>query len=90
MSRHHLVAVDPAHEVVVGWDRPLRTFFAQVTNVIADEDSDARTVLWIGGGREEVPNPATAVHAVAPYAAVPADLVQTLRSDWAASVQQHR
>lgn len=51
MSRHHLVALDPAHEVVVGSDRPLRTFFAQVTDVTADEDSDARTVLWIGGDR---------------------------------------
>lgn len=90
MSRHHLVALNPAHEVVVGWDRPLRTFFAQVTNVAADEASDERTVLWIGCATEAVSDPALAVHALQPYAVIPADLVQTLQGDWSASVQRHR
>ena len=49
MSRHELVPLDRAHQVVVGWDRPLHTFFAQVLDVAADEDGDTRTVLWVGG-----------------------------------------
>lgn len=90
MSRHHLIALDPAHEVVVGWDRPLRTFFAQVTNVAADEESNEWTVLWIGCAMEAVSDPALAVHALQPYAVIPADLVQTLQGDWSASVQRQR
>jgi hypothetical protein len=30
MSRHEIPALDPAHKVIVGWDPPMQTFFAQV------------------------------------------------------------
>ncbi len=90
MSRHELVPLNPAHEVAVGWDRPLHTFFAQVLDVEADEDSDDRMILWIGADFGAVPDPATAVDAVRPFAVIPADLVQVLRIEWAASVQRHR
>jgi hypothetical protein len=30
MSRHQLPANNPAHEVFIGWDRPLRNFWGQV------------------------------------------------------------
>ena len=82
MSRHDLTPFDPAHEVVVGWDRPLDTFFAQVIDTTTDEDSDAREVLWIGTDFCEVPDPAAVIAAVAPFAAVPADqLTRDRRAD---------
>ena len=81
MSRHELDALNPAHEVVVGWDPGLATFFAQVLDTAADEESDAYEVLWIGTGFREVLNPATVVAAVAPFASVPADLPGQLARD---------
>ena len=30
MSRYHIPAQDPGLTVIVGWDNPLTTFFAQV------------------------------------------------------------
>ncbi len=90
MSRHRLSALNPVHEIAVGWDRPLCTFFAHVIDTSADESDDARTVLWIGTDTGAVPDPITAIQAVEPYAAVPAGLEQMLRADWAASVQRHR
>ncbi len=90
MSRHQLSPLNPAYEVAVGWDRPLRTFFAHVIDTSADEADDGRTVLWIRTDAGAVPDPAMDVQAVAPYAVIPAELEQTLRGDWAASVQQYR
>ena len=90
MSRHVLRPVNPAHSVTVGWDRPLRTFFAQVIDETADEDSDGWTVLWIGCTYEEVPRPELAVKAVEGYAMISPELVQELRDEWADCVRRHR
>lgn len=30
MSRHEIAAYDPAHKVIVGWDRPMLNYFVQV------------------------------------------------------------
>lgn len=38
MSRVKLTPKNPEHEVVVGLDRPLSTFFISVTRVQADDD----------------------------------------------------
>lgn len=81
MSRHDLIPFDPDHEVVVGWDPPLRTYFAQVLDTAADEESDDFEVLWIGTGPHEVLNPATVIAAVTPFASVPADLAEQLACD---------
>ena len=81
MSRHELDALDPAHEVVVGWDPGLATFFAQVLDTAADEESDAYEMLWIGTRFQEVLNPAAVITAVASFATVPADLLHQLARD---------
>jgi len=72
MSRHELDPLNPAHEEVVGWDPPLRTYFAQVLDTAGDEESGACEVLWIGTGFREVADPAAVLAAVAPFASVPA------------------
>ena len=81
MSHHNLTPTNPTHDVVVGWDGPLDTFFAQVIDTTADEESDAREVLWIGTGFCEAPDPATIIAAVAPFATVPAGLLAQLARD---------
>ncbi len=45
MGRHELISLNPMHQVVVGWNRPLRILFAQVLNATASRDSDKRTIL---------------------------------------------
>lgn len=81
MSRHDLIPFDPVHEVVVGWDPGLATFFAQVLDTAASEESDAYEVLWIGTSLHEVLNPAAVIAAVAPFASVLADLLGQLARD---------
>ena len=84
MSRHDLTPFDPAHEVTVGWDPPLQTYFAQVLDTAVGEESLAYEVLWIGTGLCEVPNLAIVIAAVAPFASVPAGLPgQLARDRWA-------
>jgi hypothetical protein len=81
MSRHDLISFDPAHEVVLGWDPPMGTFFAQVLDNLADEEDGTYEVLWIGTRFQEVLNPATVIAAVAPFATVPAGLLDQLARD---------
>ena len=81
MSRHELDPLNPMHEVTVGWDPPLASYFAQVLDTAADEESDAREVLWIGTGFREVLSPAAVIAAVAPFATVPDDLPGQLARD---------
>jgi hypothetical protein len=47
MSRYTIPAQDPDLTVIVGWDNPLLTFFAQVFNASIADDDEA-CVLWIG------------------------------------------
>ena len=81
MSRHELDSLNPAHEVVVGWDPGLATFFAQVLDTAGSEEHGTYEMLWIGTGFREVLNPATVITAVAPFATVPADLLGQLVLD---------
>lgn len=56
MSRHEIAAHNKAHKVVVGWDPPLQTYFAQVIDRTADEAGwDDKFVLWVGCRPREIP-----------------------------------
>jgi hypothetical protein len=50
MSRHDLEPNGsyPDHSIVVGWDPPLGTFFAQVKDTTKDEDDEAYMPVWEG------------------------------------------
>lgn len=56
MSRHEIEAFDPLNKVIVGWDPPLQTFFAQVIDRKAEEagDDDEKFVLWEGCTLREI------------------------------------
>jgi hypothetical protein len=55
MSRHEIPARNPAHKVIVGWDHPLLTYFAQVIDwTKEDAGEDGKFVLWVGCSLREV------------------------------------
>lgn len=80
MSRHELRSVSDT-EVVVGWDPPLRTFFAQAWDRSRDQDDPAAELLWIGCSPAEITDPQMVCDAVARWAEVPPSLVATLARD---------
>lgn len=84
MSRHHLTPLNPDHLVVVGWDGPLQTFFAQVEDTTAqpdpDTDEDPPLLLWLGLD-EPVTDPAAMVAPLAPYAALDDAMLLALQHD---------
>jgi hypothetical protein len=69
------------HEIVVGWDNPLETFFVQVWDESADEDDP---VLWAGARPGEVASVEALAELVRPYGEVPDELLGRLREDSAA------
>lgn len=80
MSRHELPAKRPGFIVVVGWDNPMMTYFAQVEDETAGEDDDP-VVLWLGGSHREVLRPEDLVAQLAPYADVTTEHLDQLRTD---------
>jgi hypothetical protein len=63
--------------VVVGWDNPLATFFAQVVDPSLDDEDDAY-VLWLGTAPQAIPTVAALQAQLAGWATLPAALVAQL------------
>ncbi len=51
MSRHSIPGRNADHDVVVGWDPPLQTYFAIVLDPTKDEEDAAYNPLWLGADR---------------------------------------
>ena len=77
MSRYHFPAHDPRFTVVVGWDNPLATFFAQVFDPSIDDEDDAY-VLWLGTAPQAISTVAALQAQLASCATIPAALVAQL------------
>jgi hypothetical protein len=55
MSRHEIPGFSPANKIIVGWDRPLQTFFVQVIDrELEDAGADEKFVLWLGCSLREI------------------------------------
>jgi hypothetical protein len=80
MSRYCIPSQRPGLTVVVGWDNPLRTLFAQVFNPLIEEDADA-CLLWIGTAPEAIPTVAALQAQLAGWATIPPDIVARLLRD---------
>jgi len=87
MSRCTITALDPALTVAIGWDNPLSTFFAIVTDERCDDDEN-RVLLWIGTDTAEIPRAEDLVAPLAPCAVVTADHIASLRSDRARALDR--
>jgi hypothetical protein len=80
MSRYSIPAQDPRLQVVVGWDNPLVTLFAQVFDPSIEEDAEA-CLLWIGTAPEAIPTVAALQAQLVGWATIPADIVDRLLHD---------
>ena len=69
MSRHTVPCLYSGFTVVVGWDNPLSTFFAQVSRDDAGEDDDP-LVLWLGTEPHQIIFPRDLIAPLAPYATI--------------------
>lgn len=88
MSHHDLQPKpgrDDVVRAVVGWDRPLQTFFAQVFFATEDEPDEGEARIWVGTEPGELLTAEAAIEIVAPHAVVPADLADWLLADMRAT-----
>lgn len=90
MSRHEIPARDRSLSVVVGWDNPLQTFFAQVTRPErADDDGDDdHMLLWVGTEPREVITVEDLARHLAPFADLPPEATEQLGADRASKLGQ--
>ena len=80
MSRYSIPAQQPGLTVIVGWDNPLCTLFAQVFDPSIAEDADA-CLLWIGTAPGAIPTVAALQAQLAGWAAIPPALLDCLIRD---------
>jgi hypothetical protein len=80
MSRYSILAQQPGLTVIVGWDNPLQTLFAQVFDP-SIEDDEAACLLWIGTAPETIPTVAALQAQLAGWATIPPDIVDRLVRD---------
>jgi len=80
MSRYSVPAQDPGLTVIVGWDTPLTTFFAEVFDPSIEED-DVAYLLWIGTDPQALPTVAALQAQLAGWTTIPADIVDRLTRD---------
>lgn len=71
MSNYLVPPINPNHEVRVGWDPPLNTYFAHVIDTTKDEDDLDRDVLWSGYMPNQIHDLEEIKIAVKPYANIP-------------------
>lgn len=88
MPRYELRGREPHWSVVVGWDNPLQTYFAQFwddrLNGVGEENGE-EPVLWVGCYYAEVPTVSDLQHWLGEYVEIPPDIREQLRQDRAAS-----
>jgi len=88
MSRREIPCRKPGFTVVVGWDNPMSTFFAQVTRIQDAEDDSDPVVLWLGGFSGEVRRAEDLVQPLRPFADLTAEHIAQLRANRAAQADR--
>ncbi len=80
MSRHTF-AGHAGTTVAIGWDRPLATFYVQVSRPDPEDEGERETFIWEGTMAGELPTAAAAIAIATPHAELPDDLGSTLETD---------
>jgi hypothetical protein len=86
MSRYTFAGHRPELSIVVGWDNPLRTYFAQVWEGGGPPKGELR--LWVGIGLDRVLTVETLAGLLAPYGDIPRRVVSQLEDDQERSTLQ--
>lgn len=89
MSRYELRGHEPHIRVVIGWDRPLETYFAQVWDERPDADDgegegsdfEEEPLLWLGCWSGEVRTVEELARHIEPYAKIPPEVRAALCRD---------
>lgn len=79
MSRYTFTGNRSHLRIVVGWDRPLQTYFAQVWD--GGQLETGNLVLWVGAEFEQVPTVDALAEQLAPFGSVPVEIVVQLRDE---------
>jgi len=86
MSRHSVQPLNPDHTVIVGWDDPLETFFAQVWDnsieLSEDDEEDKQLVFMVGYVGKEVPTIEKLQEVLQPFAHITDEINQQLQRDY--------
>lgn len=81
MSRRIIPGLKRNYEVVVGWDRPLGTFFGQVYDR-SIKGEDAQLIHWVGAGEyAELPDVDDLEDAIEGFAKIGWKIAATLNQD---------
>jgi hypothetical protein len=81
MSNYNVPPINPKHEVMVGWDPQLNTFFAHVIDSTKAEDEWGRDVFWIGCTPNEIHGIETIKRNLEPYANIPEGTLSRMYGD---------
>ena len=81
MSRHIIPAYSDRFEVIVGWDRPLNSFFAQVLDRQMTDTAEDPVVVWVGTDHSEIPRAENLQQHIARYAVITRNILTTLDAD---------
>src|SRR6266852_5450738 len=85
MSRHEIPAKNPAHQVFVGWDHPLLTFFVQVYDRVKLDNDEGKEfdpiVFWKGARPRELYEVEDLARVVNRFAHLTADMRSKLYGD---------
>jgi hypothetical protein len=84
----HTIRQDEQYEVVVGWDRPLQTYFVQVFDVRRSEDDERPLELWEGTEFQQIPSAYQLVELVRPWAEIPEATLDELEQERAEQIAE--
>ncbi|MCF8708690.1 hypothetical protein [Rhizorhapis sp. SPR117] len=73
-------------KAVVGWDRPLQSFFAQIFTPTDEEPEEGEATIWLGTEPGELPSPEVAIRVLEAYVDIPERLAADLAADMNATV----
>jgi hypothetical protein len=79
MSRYTIGGNTPELSIVLGWDNPLRSYFAQVWD--GGSPGSGELKLWAGAGADRISTPEALAALVAPYGDIPATVLEQLEED---------
>jgi hypothetical protein len=80
MSRYPIDSHDPRYQVIVGWDDPMETYFAQVFDTTQDDD-DTACILWEGHALRAITTVEALYACLRPFATIPPAIIAQLRHD---------
>lgn len=81
-----LIAQYPHVEVIVGWDNPLQTFFAQVLDPDQPDDQN-ESLFWTGTRPAQITSIEALEEHLQPYAPLPDDVRHRLEQEYAARTE---